>query len=296
MQYFCERLSLSDLEFQRVIKNFSFLLNYRPSRIETGIIFFGSFGFNHAKIQKILFQSPSIMYFTGFNLLRKVYLVRKKLAMSIEELITLMLRNSNWLSCSIYQTERLIRFLFNFGMTIKEVHICVLRHPQLLTYNIKSLLKRLKVFIFFGFTNDEIVEIVKRTVQVLSLEVGHNLNPTLNYLINEIKIAHDKIASTPSVISLSLSERIIPRYQMFFNVAPFDIDFKLKYMLLKNEEFESILNKKEWNSTSPIAEQLRKKSYPYNSHQTKTLQNLHFNESINEVIRSNRIRHLKTMW
>jgi hypothetical protein len=236
------------------------------------------------------------MYFNGFNLLRKVHLIRKKLAMSTEELTILISRNPNWLTCSIHQTEELIRFLFNFGMTIKEVRLCVLRHPQLLTYNIKALLKRLKVFVSSGFTNDEIVEIVKRTVQVLSLEVGYNLGPTLDYLINEIKLTHDKIASTPSVISLSLSERIIPRHRMFFNVAPSDANFKLKYLLIKNQEFQAILKKKEWKSISLSVEQLRKKSHLHNSYQLEKLHDFQFNDKINNMICSNRIRHLKTMW
>jgi hypothetical protein len=292
IDFFRERVGMSDLEIQNLVTKSNQILEYRSVRIKNGIHFFEYYGLTETQIRKSVFRTPSILTLGESNLRKKIYTIQKMLNLENLEIIHILSKYANWLSSSIYWVEHRLTFLLDLGITLKEIKICTLNHPQFLSYKIESMLKKIKVIIVSGFTNDETIKIIRRSLQVLSLDINQNLGPTLDYLLNETRIAHAYIASTPAVISLSLYKRIVPRHKRFLVAAPRGAQFKLRYLVVTKETFIKILKKATW-SFYLREDQKNQPSHCYNYSPTIELSDM---GSIENFLLRNSIRHLKTMW
>jgi len=237
LQFFRERLKLSNPELCRTLMKFERLFEYRPRKVDRGLRFFEDLDVNEIKIRQTFLRTPSLLHFPTSNLLAKIHLVRKLLALEKEDASYLLSRHSGWLTSSLRACEMRIQFLRGMGMTRGEARFCVCRHPQLLSYSIDSMSRHVEFFHASGFTRAETINIIRRRVQIISIDIHRNLRPTLLYLLNNIGISHESIASTPAILSLSLSKRIIPRHMKILETAASTKKFKISHLTVNDRHF-----------------------------------------------------------
>jgi len=244
--YFHERISVSSSDVCALVQKFDRILEYDVVRIDHGLCFFESLDLNLVSLRKLFLRFPSLLFHTEANHEKKINSVKKMLDISNKQMTNILSNYSNWLSSSHRLIEKRVQFLSDLGMRRTEIRNCVIRHPHLLSYNIQAIIKRLRILMVSGFTYIETIQIVQRLVQIFSVNIVNNLEPTLSYLLNEVGLSHHTIVSTPTVISLSLNKRILPRHKSFLEMASPNTKFKIKYLLQKNDEFDKILKTEKW--------------------------------------------------
>jgi hypothetical protein len=242
--YLQEGLSLTKVEIQRIVVKFTRLLDYQPSRIEQGLKYFEDLNINLICNRGIILRSPSLSCLMWSKLQEKMQLMCSLLGMSTEEIVQVLSRETNWLTSSPECLERRIYFLFDLGMVRAEVRSMICCHPQLLTYSLDTMQAKLRFLSSSGFSTDQIIKIFRRFAQVVSLNVHKNLNPTLKYLLEEVGISIRDITSTPSILSLSLTDRIIPRHKKLRKISD-QTPIKAYHFIVKEHDFDKMTNVKD---------------------------------------------------
>merc|ERR1719379_2545039 len=103
-----------------------------------------------------------------------------------------------------------------------------------MSYSVEAMLNRIRTINNFGFTDNEAFLMMNRAVQLFSVSNDFNLGPTIYYFLYEVGFSFQSLSSSPSILSLSLSERIIPRHKAIIKKCIDPISMKIKDFLIKD--------------------------------------------------------------
>merc|ERR1712224_547545 len=164
-------------------------------------------------------RSPSLIHFSQITIRIKIKHFAYLQGINKQQIVKILSRNFNWLTCSVHWMEQHLKFLSYISPFQPQRETFIFRHPQILSYSVKTMLERIRSLQIEGFENSQVTQITERMTQIVSISTQHNLGPTVFYLKREIGFQNEKIASNPVLLSLSLKNRIIPRHKTVINLS-----------------------------------------------------------------------------
>ncbi|KAI5083647.1 hypothetical protein GOP47_0003390 [Adiantum capillus-veneris] len=215
----------------RMLTDYPEILGMRVAKsIKPKVDFLISYGIPKAVVAKLLEGRP---YMLGFDLSETIEPVVNDLleaGVRREGIAAIITQYPDILGQGIREnldrkTEWLVE---DVRIDPKDVPVIIEKLPQILFIKEKLAMDRVRFFKNAGCSADDIAKMVTGCPQILALSIAQVMEPSLNFLLHDMKRSVKDVVSFPAYFTYDLKTRIMPRYNM---IAEKGVDCSLEWFL-----------------------------------------------------------------